>query len=149
MMNFREATIEDIKTLHVVRMAVKENALSNPLVVTEADYINFLTTQGKGWLCEIDDSIIGFAIIDTMQNNIWALFVHPAFEKKGIGKKLQEIMLNWFFDKSDKTLWLGTTPNTRAEHFYRSSGWKDRGLRKNGEIRFEMTYNDWKSKNNR
>lgn len=147
MMNFREATIEDIKALHEVRMAVKENVLSNPLLVTDADYRNFLTTHGKGWLCEIGNSIVGFAIIDTVQNNIWALFVHPDHEKKGIGKKLQEIMLRWFFDKSDQTLWLGTAPNTRAENFYRSSGWKDMGLRKNGEIRFEMTYANWKIKN--
>ncbi len=148
-MLFREAIIKDIKALHSVRMAVKENMLSNPLLVTEADYINFLTLNGKGWLCEIDDTIIGFAIVDTADNNIWALFVHPDFEKKGIGRKLQAIMLDWFFEQSDKTLWLGTAPNTRAEHFYTSSGWKNMGLRKNGEIRFEMTYEDWKNKNNR
>ena len=145
-MNFREATIEDIKAMHVIRMAVKENVLSNPLLVTEADYTNFLTTHGKGWICEIDDTLVGFAIIDTADNNIWALFVHPGFEKKGVGRKLQEIMLNWFFNQSDKPLWLGTAPGTRAEHFYRSSGWKNIGLRKNAEIRFEMSYSDWKNK---
>ncbi len=147
-MFFREATIKDIKALHSIRMAVKENMLSNPLLVTEADYINFLTTHGKGWLCEIDDTIVGFAIVDTSDNNVWALFVHPDFEKKGVGRKLLEIMLNWFFEQSDKTLWLGTAPNTRAEKFYRLTGWKDKGVRENGEIRFEMTYEDWKNKNN-
>jgi len=145
-MNFREATIEDTKALQEIRHSVKENRLSNPSLVTDADVINFITFRGKGWICEVNNVIVGFAIVDTLDNNIWALFVHPAHEKKGIGRKLQEIMLNWFFHQSDETLWLGTAPDTRAESFYRSSGWKDKGLRKNGEIRFEMTYASWKNK---
>jgi len=147
-MKFREADIKDIKALQVIRHAVKENRLSNPLLVTDADIENFITVRGKGWVGEVNGVIVGFAIVDTLDNNIWALFVHPDYEKKGIGKKLQEIMLNWFFDQSKKTLWLGTAPNTRAEKFYRLTGWTDKGLRENGEIRFEMSYNDWKNKKN-
>lgn len=145
--NFREATVNDTKALQVIRHAVKENVLSNPLLVTDADVINYLTVRGKGWVCEVDKSIVGFAIVDTVENNIWALFIHPNYEKKGIGKKLQDMMLDWFFGQSNKTLWLGTAPGTRAESFYTASGWENRGLRKNGEIRFEMTYEDWKNKN--
>ena len=52
-------------------------------------------------------------------------------------------MLKWFFTNSDKTLWLGTAPNTRAEKFYTHSGWQNCGLRKNGEVKFEMSYNAW------
>jgi GNAT superfamily N-acetyltransferase len=141
--NFREAGIKDIKALQVIRHAVKENKLSNPLLVTNADVENFIIVRGKGWVCEVDTAIVGFAIVDLVENNIWALFVHPDFEKKGIGKKLQEIMLNWFFDQSDHVLWLGTAPNTREENFYRLTGWKDKGMRANGERRFEMTYDDW------
>jgi GNAT superfamily N-acetyltransferase len=146
-MNFREATIKDTKALQVIRHAVKENRLSNPLLVTDADVINYLTVRGKGWVCEVNKTIVGFAIADAVENNIWALFIDPNYEKKGIGRKLQAIMLNWFFDQSNKTLWLGTAPDTRAESFYTASGWKNMGLQKNGEIRFEMTYEDWKNKN--
>lgn len=145
-MNFREATTKDIPQLHAVRMAVKENVLNNPLLVTEADYINFLTLHGKGWLCEVDGEVAGFAIIDIIQNNIWALFVRPGFEKKGIGKRLHDIMVDWFFEQHENTLWLGTAPNTRAEHFYRAAGWKEVGRRDNGEIKFEITFSDWKKR---
>ena len=47
-------------------------------------------------------------------------------------------MLDWYFENYDKTIWLGTSPNTRAENFYRANGWKEVGRRKNGEIKFEM-----------
>ena len=147
-MNFREATINDFSQLHSIRIAVKENILPDPLLITEADYANFLTIRGKGWLCEIENTIVGFAIIDLKERNIWALFVHPDHERKGIGKQLQEIMLNWYFENNDETLWLGTSSGTRAESFYRKSGWKEVGRRKNGEIKFEMSKSTWRNAKN-
>ena len=143
-MIFREATISDIKEMHSVRMSVKENRLSGPTVITEADYVKFLTVEGKGWVCESNNSILGLAIIDTTRNNIWGLFVHPDYERKGIGKKLFDLMIEWHFNRKRDSLWLGTAPNTRAATFYRRSGWMERGLQQNGEIRFELTYGDWK-----
>ena len=145
-MIFREATINDIPQLNSIRIVVKENILPNPSLITPNDYENFLTVRGKGWVCEVDNTIIGFAIIDLKEHNIWALFVNPDHERKGIGKQLQKIMLNWYFEQYDETLWLGTSPGTRAEIFYRISGWKEVGRRKNGEIKFEMTINDWRNK---
>ena len=142
-MHFREATINDIKELQVIRHLVKENTLSDPSLVTDADCARFLTTDGKGWVCESNGAIAGFAIIDTTGNNIWALFMRPEFEKKGMGKRLHDIMLDWYFNQSRNALWLGTAPNTRAEIFYRRKGWIETGRRKNGEIKFEMSYDDW------
>jgi len=141
-MIFREATIRDIKEMHSLRMSVKENMLSNPSIVTETDYINYLTLEGKGWLCESNNSILGFAIIDTKRNNIWGLFVHPDHERKGIGRKLFDIMIDWHFNQKHDALWLGTAPNTRAANFYRQAGWKEIGLQSNGEIKFELAYED-------
>lgn len=145
--HFREATVHDIDAMHAVRMSVKENVLNTPSLVTTADYTRYLTSHGKGWLCEIENRVVGLAIIDAEGKNIWGLFVHPAFEGKGIGKKLQELMLDWFFGQSRDTLWLGTAQNTRAEKFYEFSGWKKVGQRKNGEVKFEMSYEDWNRKN--
>ena len=54
-------------------------------------------------------------------------------------------MLNWYFSRTKKMVWLGTSPNTRAEKFYRKNGWKQAGIRANGEIRLELTAEDWKS----
>ncbi len=139
----RIATINDIPELHRIRVAVKENALSDPARITREDYETFLVRKGRGWVF-IDHSITaGFVIIDLEDHNIWALFVDPAFEKKGIGRQLHDTMLDWYFSHHQTNLWLGTAPGTRAENFYRKAGWIDRGLQTNGEIRFEMPATTW------
>lgn len=142
-MIFRKATINDIQRIQAVRNSVKENTLSNPGLVTDADCIEYITVRGKGWVCEADNIIVGFAIADLQDKSIWALFLHPDYEKIGIGKRLHTIMLDWYFDNTKEKVWLTTGPNTRAELFYRKQGWIQTGTKANGEIKFEMTYEDW------
>jgi len=144
-MKIREAELKDIAQIQVVRNLVKENRLSDPGLIPDSDVVDYMTRRGKGWVCEINDEVVGFAIADLVDNNIWALFIHPEFERIGIGKKLHDEMMNWYFSKTEKTVWLGTSPGTRAELFYRKAGWKEVGLHGKGEIKFEMTKNEWMS----
>ncbi|MNK00607.1 putative acetyltransferase [compost metagenome] len=139
----REATTDDIKQIQVVRNLVKENTLSDPSLVTDEDCRLFLTEKGKGWVYEIENNIVGFSIVDLKDQNVWALFVHPDFEGLGIGKKLHNLMLNWYFSKTEETIWLGTAPGTRAEAFYRKAGWTEVGLHGKNEVKFEMMYDHW------
>lgn len=138
-MIFREATIQDIQQIQVVRNAVKENMLSNPALVPDADVQDYITRRGKGWVCVIDNVVVGFSIADLVDHNIWALFVDPAYEAKAIGKELHKIMLDWYFSQTDETVWLSTSPGTRAETFYRKQGWNEVGVYGKGEIKFEMS----------
>ena len=145
-MLFREATVQDIPLIQVVRNSVKENTLSNPSLVTDATVEDYITNRGKGWVCEVDETIVGFAIADITGNNIWALFLHPNYEQKGIGKKLHHLMLNWYFMQTNKTVWLSTAPLSRASVFYRMQGWKEVGLYGKNEIKFEMDSVTWLQK---
>lgn len=144
-MIIREAKIADIKQIQIVRNSVTENTLSNPDLVTDEICQEYISIRGKGWVCEINCEIVGFAIVDLKENNIWALFINPKFEKKGIGKQLQKTMLDWYFTQTKETIWLGTGFNTRAEQFYRKSGWTETGTNGPTEIKFEMRYSDWTS----
>ena len=144
-MIFREARVTDIPQIQIVRNSVRENTLSDPALVTNKDCENYLVSRGKGWVCEIDGRVVGFAIADLIDHNVWALFVHPDFDKKGIGKKLHDDMLDWYFSQTNLTIWLGTSPNTRAEQFYRKAGWKEIGTHGKGEIKFEMDASSWKN----
>jgi len=103
-MHFRQAHPNDIPWLHNIRIAVKENILPNPDLITKNEYEDFLTRRGRGWLCEEDEQILGFAIVDFKGNNIWALFVKPGYEGKGIGKKLHDDMLDWYFNQTNETV---------------------------------------------
>ena len=142
-MIFREATIEDIPQIQIVRNSVTENTLSDPALVPDKDCEEFMFVRGKGWVCEIDKQITGFAIADLKENNIWALFLLPAFEKQGIGRRLHDMMVDWYITQTKDNVWLGTAPSTRAESFYRKAGWKEIGTHGKGEIKFEMSFDEW------
>jgi GNAT superfamily N-acetyltransferase len=142
-MKIREALVADIPEIQIIRHSVKENILSDPNLVTDADCFEYITNRGKGWVCETNNLLVGFAIADLLENNIWALFILPEYEKMGIGKKLHDTMLKWYFSQTDKTVWLSTSPNTRAEKFYRTAGWKEVGVYGKNEIKFEMTFAGW------
>lgn len=142
-MILREANKSDIKQMQFVRNAVKENMLSDPALVPDEDVDEYISKRGKGWVCVIRSEVAGFAIVDLIDNNIWALFVHPDYEGNGIGKKLHDTMLNWYFEQTKQKVWLGTEPGTRAEKFYRMQGWKEAGVHGKGEVKFEMQKNEW------
>jgi GNAT superfamily N-acetyltransferase len=144
MITYREATLNDWEALWEVRLAVKENALVNTSAVTYQHYADILHGGGRGWVYESDGKIVGFAIVDMLQANIWALFVLPEYAQKGIGRTLHDLMLNWAFSKNIEALWLSTDPGTRAEQFYIKAGWQLAGPAPDGEVRFKMHKSDWK-----
>ena len=122
---------------------MKENRLSDPALVPYEAYVEYIKQRGKGWISLEGDTITGFAVADLQGHNVWALFVDPPFEGRGAARALQQTMLSWYFAQTDQTLWLGTAPDSRAAAFYRKSGWKETGMRPNGELYFEMTKTDW------
>lgn len=142
-MIIREARLDDIPQIQIVRHSVRENTLSDPALVTDADCAEFLTVRGKGWVCEVEGQVVGFSIVDLQERNIWALFLRPKFEGRGIGRQLHDRMLDWYFAQTQEAVWLGTSPNTRAEGFYRKAGWRALGMHGGNEVKFEMGYEDW------
>jgi len=138
----REAMRSDIPQIQVVRNAVKENTLSDPALVPDKDVEEYMFQRGKGWVAEIDNTVVGFSIVSVTDKNVWALFVHPGYDKMGLGRKLHECMMDWYFAQTGETIWLGTAPGTRAEQFYKKAGWKVAGMH-GKEIKFEMTKDEW------
>jgi GNAT superfamily N-acetyltransferase len=144
-MHFREATIADIPAIQNVRHSVKENVLSDPSLVTDEHCADYISRRGKGWVCEVAGKVVGFAIADLDGHNIWALFLEPAFENRGIGKTLHNLMLDWYFSQQKETVWLSTEPASRAAGFYRVMGWQEAGTYGKAEIKFQMDYQRWQS----
>ena len=142
-MPLRLATVHDIDAMHAVRLAVRENALSDETLVRPEHYRATLQESGRGWVHEESDKVVAFGIADQAHRNIWALFVAPGFEGQGIGRQLLEVMVTWLFEESREPVWLTTGRNTRAEQFYSAAGWRAAGSAADGEIRFELSAGDW------
>jgi GNAT superfamily N-acetyltransferase len=133
----RVATRDDVAALHRVRLAVRENVLSRPELVTHADYVEHLERRGRGWLVEVHGQVVGFAVGRADDGNVWALFVDPEHERRGIGGALHDALVAWMFAQGLERLWLTTDPGTRAETFYRARGWREAG-REGAELRLEL-----------
>ena len=132
----RLATPSDYAGMHRVRLAVRENALSSPGRITQAEYLDAMGRLGQSWVVEHNGDIVAFASgLNT--GNVWALFVHPDFEARGYGKLLHAALVSWLRALGKHPIWLTTGPGTRAERFYASLGWRNCGLQA-GEVRFEL-----------
>lgn len=84
----REAHRQDIPGIFSVRFLVRENLLSEEQLrqhVTPESLAVLLESQCKGWVAEEDRQVIGFSIADSKSRSIWALFVLPCHEGRGIG----------------------------------------------------------------
>ena len=57
----RPALLEDIPAMRALRLGVRENRLSDPSKVTQADYERRLAQPGASWVVEVNGSIAGFA----------------------------------------------------------------------------------------
>lgn len=142
-MQIRVASEAHIAGMHRVRMSVRENQLSDPGLVQPQHYRSMLRNNGRGWVAEVAGEVVGFAIVDLTRGSVWALFVDPRYEGRGIGRRLHDEMLDWSFAAGAERVWLSTDPGTRAEQFYRAAGWQPTGVERNGEARFEMRRADW------
>lgn len=137
----RRARRSDIPAMHRIRMAVRENRIAIG-VIEESDYIPAIEATGRGWVVEEDGAIVGFAVGNATDGNIWALFVDPSHEARGHGRRLHDAMVDWLWSRGLHRLWLTTEPGTRAERFYSAAGWTPVGLTSRGEMRFERLRGD-------
>jgi len=130
-----------------VRAAVRENRLSDPARIGPDEYARRLATgaSSRGWVAELPESgIAGFSFVDAADGNVWALFVAPEAERRGIGRALHDAAMRWLFDAGCRVAWLSTAPGTRALGFYRAAGWRVIGPA-GAELRLELEAVTWRS----
>lgn len=136
-MTVRIAQAADIPAMHQIRLSVRENTLSDPNRISEADYHRALDELGRTWVSKDDGRIVAFAT-GYRNGSIWALFVDPEHEGHGHGKALLSTVVAWLWSLGHQRLWLDTTVGTRAERFYLAQGWQPCGLTASGEQRLEL-----------
>lgn len=133
----RQARREDIAGMHKVRMSVRENRLIST-TLGEGDYVAAIETRGRGWVVDKDGEVVAFAVGDSHDGSVWALFVDPAHEGQGYGRRLHDVVVSWLREQGFARLWLTTESGTRAERFYVTAGWRRAGSAAPGEVRLEL-----------
>ena len=82
-MKFREILEDDVPDLFPVRTATHENRLTldelSALGITEESVKQKMKGSFKGWLCEVDDQVVGFAMGDKSTGELWVIAVLPAY----------------------------------------------------------------------
>jgi GNAT superfamily N-acetyltransferase len=125
---FRQASNSDIPAMSGIRLSVTENVLSDPSRVTLQMYEDYLEKEGRGWVAEIDGSIVAFCYADRNKASIWALFVRPEHEGRGLAKGLLKLAAAWLFGLGHCCVVLSTSAHTRADRFYAAQGWRRKSI---------------------
>ena len=82
--------------------------------------------------------IVGFSIADRASGSIFALFVLPEHERRGIGSCLHGLALDWLWANGMTRLWPTTDPTSKAACFYERRGWRATGAAEHGDMRYEI-----------
>jgi GNAT superfamily N-acetyltransferase len=109
--------------MSAIRLAVRENVLSDPARITPQMYEDYLDALGRGWVAEIAGRIVGFSYADKTNSSIWALFIAPGYEGQGLAKQLLNLATRWLFEQGQECVRLSTGLGTRADRFYALQGW--------------------------
>jgi len=131
----RPATLADQPRVSEIRMAVTENALSDPSKVTEAE-LDWYRNNAIFLIAQVNGEVEGFTCANHQTGLIWALFMDKAHEGRGIGRALLDAALAALVAAGHRQAWLTTGADTRAERFYRAHGWRDMGRELDGQIVF-------------
>lgn len=135
-MTIREATRDDVPGLVAVRGSVRENVLTSDIPTERI--VAGLEARGKGWVAEHEGQVVGFSMADREESAIWALFLRPEWEGRGLGRLLLGRAVEWLWGEGCGRVWLTTEPGSRAEGFYAHLGWTATGVTDKGEVRFEF-----------
>lgn len=141
---FRFATAEDIPDIFRVRTSVRENhlnidQLAERGVTPDSMAATLADDACATWISEDHSGICGFAVADGRRGSIFALFVAPEAEGRGIGRSLLGLAEQWLFDRGHRVIWLNTgeEPDQRSHRVYRAAGWSLTGPADHGDVRYE------------
>ena len=137
---FREAGRADMPGIAHVRTSVTENHLSRAQLasrgITNESVAASFEADSKGWVADVGGRIVAFAIADRASRSVFALFVLPGYEGRGLGSWLLDLAARWLWENGAERIWLTTGAGTRAAEFYQRHGWTMTADVK-GELRFE------------
>lgn len=128
----RRAIAADLPRISEIRFSVTENRLLDPRRVPPDMVAWFLDHPGfRVW--DENGLVRGFSAHDPRDGSVWALFVAPADEGRGIGSALLAAELALLAGTGARRIWLSTDPASRAAGFYRRRGFVRESVAADGQ----------------
>lgn len=136
----RPAETADVAGIFNVRTSVNENTLSvaelADMGITPESVAAMIAAELCAWVAVESETIVGFSMIDQQEGSLFAAFVLPSHEGRGVGRSLVNEAEKQLFAQH-AACWLETGSATRAAGFYRRLGWLNEQDAGNGDIRLE------------
>lgn len=133
-MRIRPATAKDIPDCVVLRGLTRENAVSPERLaekgITVESWAGEVTSGSlPGFVCVDGDSIVGYCFGNRTTGEVVVLALLPAYEAKGLGKQLLDLVIGLLVEAGHRRLFLGCSsdPAVRSHGFYRHLGWASSG----------------------
>jgi len=136
----RAAQLSDIDSIFDVRTSVVENHLSREemqqMGINESVVADMIEQSQCAWVATVNDNVIGFSMILPDDGCLFAAFVLPEYEGRGIGRSLVQLAEHELF-KHHEIAWLETDKDSRAAQFYVQLGWGNKTNINDTDIRLE------------
>lgn len=104
--------------------------------ITESVVTDMIEKSRCAWVAEDDGKVTGFSMILPDEACLFAAFVLPKYEGRGLGRILVGLAEQEIF-KHHEVAWLETDKNSRAAGFYKRLGWIEKGNVSESDIRLE------------
>lgn len=138
--NIRTDQLSDVESIFDVRTSVIENHLSREemrqMGITESVVADMIEDSLCAWVATENGKIIGFSMILPDEGCLFAAFVLPEYESRGVGRRLVMLAEQELF-KHHEIAWLETDKNSRAAKFYIQLGWGNKTNINDTDIKLE------------
>lgn len=102
-----------------IALLTAENSIAGPIASRSQEL----------WLAEFMDDLAAVVGCDA-NGYVWACYVHPEFQRKGIGRALMDVVKDYFKGKKLPFLYFDLIDgNTAAETFYWAQEWIEESRR--------------------
>ena len=101
-----------MEALFDIRTSVPENHQSREelasIGVTPRRIREMLVTTSRAWIAEEGRQAVAFSMADSAEATVFAMFVRPGYEGRGLGRALMQAAEDWLFSKGLDEIWLLT-----------------------------------------